>query len=94
MPGLALESAVRTDRGLVRSVNEDCVFASPRMAVVADGVGGSAAGEVASAVAMNELILMDKSRLSGPLDEALADAVAPRTRASALSPKLGRRWRA
>ncbi len=72
---LALAAVARTDRGLVRSVNEDCVFASPRMAVVADGVGGSAAGEVASAVAMNELILMDKSRLSGPLDEALADAV-------------------
>ena len=75
MPGLALESAVRTDRGLVRPVNEDSVFASPRMAVVADGVGGSAAGEVASAVAMNELILMDKSRLPGSLDEVLADAV-------------------
>lgn len=35
--------------GLVRSNNEDAGFAGPHLLLVADGVGGSAAGEVASA---------------------------------------------
>ena len=73
---LSLESAARTHAGLVRSDNEDSVFASPRLVAVADGVGGRAAGEVASAAVINELILMDKCRLSGPLDEALTLAVS------------------
>src|SRR3954469_224839 len=35
--------------GLVRDGNEDAGFAAPYLQLVADGVGGSAAGEVASA---------------------------------------------
>jgi PPM family protein phosphatase len=45
---LALSCAVRTDTGPVRPHNEDAAFATPRLAAVADGVGGHAAGEVAS----------------------------------------------
>jgi protein phosphatase len=37
--------------GLVRANNEDSGFASPYLQLVADGVGGAAAGEVASATA-------------------------------------------
>lgn len=37
--------------GLVRDHNEDAAFCSPYLALVADGVGGAAAGEVASATA-------------------------------------------
>ena len=43
---LALTCAVRTDTGPVRPGNEDAAFATARLAVVADGVGGHAAGEV------------------------------------------------
>lgn len=75
MATLALETAVGTHAGLVRSDNEDCVFASSRLVAVADGVGGSAAGEVASALAINQLALMDKCRLAEPLGEALKRAV-------------------
>jgi serine/threonine protein phosphatase PrpC len=39
----------RTHVGLVRSGNEDSGFAGPTLLLVADGVGGNAAGEVASA---------------------------------------------
>jgi len=39
----------RTHVGLVRTGNEDSGFAGPTLMLVADGVGGSAAGEVASA---------------------------------------------
>jgi PPM family protein phosphatase len=75
MPALTLECAVRSDVGR-RPNNEDAVFASPRLAAVADGVGGAAAGEVASRTAINALIHLDKCRLGRPLDDALLDAVA------------------
>ena len=70
-----LESAVRSDVGLLREHNEDAVFASPRMVAVADGVGGRAAGEVASQTAITALAHMEKCRLEGPLSAALRAAV-------------------
>jgi serine/threonine protein phosphatase PrpC len=73
---LSLACAVRTDVGPVRGNNEDAVYASPRLAVVADGVGGAAAGEVASRVAIDALAQLDKTRLDRPLADALAEAVA------------------
>lgn len=72
---LTLECAARSDRGR-RSNNEDAVYASPRLAAVADGVGGHAAGEVASRWAVESLIALDKRRLSKPLELALAEWVA------------------
>jgi protein phosphatase len=44
-------SAGRSHPGLVRDHNEDSGFAGPYLQLVADGVGGAAAGEVASATA-------------------------------------------
>ena len=43
---------IRTDRGRVRTNNEDAVFAQGRVFAVADGMGGAEYGEVASAVAV------------------------------------------
>ena len=59
--GDALRMAARTDTGLVRPHNEDAVFADPALglAIVADGMGGYNAGEVASSMAV--------ARLSGNL---------------------------
>jgi serine/threonine protein phosphatase PrpC len=75
MTALTLECESRSDVGR-RANNEDAVFASPRIAAVADGVGGAAAGEVASGWIIEALNQLDKSRLSSPLPAAVADAVA------------------
>src|SRR5690606_39934479 len=45
---LTLRYAARSDRGLVRDGNQDSVYAGPRLLAVADGMGGMAAGDVAS----------------------------------------------
>lgn len=49
----ALEMVVRSDPGLIRSHNEDAVFADAALgiAILADGMGGYKAGEVASGMA-------------------------------------------
>jgi protein phosphatase len=46
------DSAVRTDTGRQRNANEDSVFTRAALFVVADGMGGAQAGEVASKAAV------------------------------------------
>lgn len=75
MSALILECAVRTDVGRVRKNNEDSVFATSRLAAVADGVGGHAAGEVASRTVIDVLAGLEKTWLSEPLPSALGAAV-------------------
>src|SRR5436305_2845922 len=47
------ETAVRTDTGRQRPGNEDNMFARAPLFVVADGMGGAQAGEVASQIAID-----------------------------------------
>jgi len=44
--------AAATDTGQVRDLNEDIVFVDSSLALVADGMGGAAAGEVAATLAI------------------------------------------
>lgn len=54
-----LRSAARTHRGLVRENNEDSFYVGDRLILVADGMGGHAAGEVASSITKDMLAALD-----------------------------------
>ena len=59
MAELSLRYAAKSDVGLVRQGNEDSGYVGPRLLLVADGMGGHAAGELASALAVATVADLD-----------------------------------
>jgi protein phosphatase len=73
---LVLRYIARSDRGLVRSNNEDSVYAGARLLALADGMGGHAAGEVASQLVIEALQPLDDDEPGGDLLGKLESAIA------------------
>ncbi len=67
----------RTDVGCLRDHNEDSLAVSPPLYVVADGMGGHAAGEVASEIAVNTIVAAAPAHADA---QGLADAVVEANR--------------
>src|SRR5580704_5355365 len=73
---LVLRYAVHSDVGLLREGNEDSAYAGPRLLAVADGMGGHAAGEVASSLTIASMAKLDSEPPGGDMLAELAAAVA------------------
>ncbi len=75
---LNLRYAARSDVGLIREGNEDSGYAGPALLMVADGMGGHAAGELASAIAVATVADLDvhppdEGTVLSALGESIAD---------------------
>ena len=64
---LRLRYAAHSEIGLIRKNNQDSGYVSPRLLVVADGMGGAAAGDLASAAAVRQLQRADRGEDETPL---------------------------
>jgi PPM family protein phosphatase len=72
---LTLRYAARSDRGLIRGGNQDSVYAGPRLLAVADGMGGMAAGDVASNIVIAAMAPLDEDVPGNAMIDALRAAV-------------------
>jgi protein phosphatase len=75
MTALTFRYVAHTDTGLRRSGNQDSGYASPRLLVIADGMGGAAAGDLASSEVMHIIRELDRDDLDADAMAALEQAV-------------------
>ncbi|MEU8569164.1 Stp1/IreP family PP2C-type Ser/Thr phosphatase, partial [Streptomyces pathocidini] len=72
---LSLHFAAGSHKGMIREGNEDSGYAGPRLLAVADGMGGQAAGEVASSEVISTLVQLDDDVPGSDLLTSLGSAV-------------------
>ncbi|MFE3323994.1 PP2C family protein-serine/threonine phosphatase [Streptomyces sp. NPDC059176] len=72
---LSLRFAAGSHKGMIREGNEDSGYAGPRLLAIADGMGGQAAGEVASSEVISTLVQLDDDIPGSDLLTSLGTAV-------------------
>jgi protein phosphatase len=72
---LIMRYAARSDVGRVRAKNDDSAYVGRHLAVVADGMGGHAGGDVASAATVLDMIHLDHDNYAGDAGTVLADEI-------------------
>ncbi|HEX6757887.1 MAG TPA: protein phosphatase 2C domain-containing protein [Propionibacteriaceae bacterium] len=72
---LQLRYVTHSEIGLIRKNNQDSGYASPHLLVVADGMGGAAAGDLASAVAIDTIRKLEAPTTGQEMLEVLAGAI-------------------
>ena len=72
---LIMRYAARSDVGRVRAKNDDSAYVGRHLAVVADGMGGHAGGDVASAATVLDMIHLDTDDYDGDAGTVLADEI-------------------
>jgi PPM family protein phosphatase len=77
---ITLLASAASETGLVRQNNEDAVYSGRWLFAVADGLGGHAAGEFASAAVIDALSFYDAEADPASLLEVLGQAVAEANR--------------
>ncbi|MGC9542074.1 Stp1/IreP family PP2C-type Ser/Thr phosphatase [Streptomyces sp. UG1] len=72
---LSLRFAAGSHKGMIREGNEDSGYAGPRLLAIADGMGGAAAGEVASSEAISTIVALDDDIPGSDILTSLGTAV-------------------
>jgi PPM family protein phosphatase len=72
---LIMRYAARSDVGRIRSKNDDSAYVGRHLAIVADGMGGHAGGDVASAATVLDMIHLDRGDYVGDAGTVLADEI-------------------
>ncbi|WP_159700277.1 PP2C family serine/threonine-protein phosphatase [Arthrobacter sp. 18067] len=72
---LIMRYAARSDVGRIRSKNDDSAYVGRHLAVVADGMGGHAGGDVASASTVLDMIHLDHDDYPDGAETVLADEI-------------------
>ncbi|MET8950514.1 Stp1/IreP family PP2C-type Ser/Thr phosphatase [Streptomyces sp. NPDC004393] len=72
---LSLRFAAGSHKGMIREGNEDSGYAGPRLLAIADGMGGQAAGEVASSEVISTIVALDDDIPGSDILTSLGTAV-------------------
>lgn len=90
-----MESAGRTDVGRLRTNNEDNYALEPPLLIVADGMGGAAAGEIASSIAVRSIAeslagmaYTSDDEIASTVKRAVMDADAEIKRETGINPDM------